>query len=369
MVTLRDKFYGCILGAHIGSAMGAPVEGWTYQKCESTYGCLDKLVPYEHYENGWVRAAGTTEDGIDRQKLMITAIIEKGDRVNAEDVRKIWCRDIRADAPGGISEPFEGELLAMAKTRIPAKDLGRYCDYAGLNSMARACHPLGLINAGDIQGAIDDVMEVGQLYQTTNSRGLKWACVTSVAIASATKSGSTVDSVLQDIFAHLDERAYVPGRDDGWYADYAGVNIVDEIQMALDLTKDCRDYKSMRQAFDPIYNGVGMPYCMSYANEIVCKALAVFRLANGDVKKAIITAVNMGRDTDCLAAVAAGLTGALGGSASVPKEWIEQVDYATSIHRFTNNKRTMKECSDGLYYAFKKRLSRMREYADKMSID
>ena len=27
--TLRDKFYGCICGAHIGSAMGAAVEGWS----------------------------------------------------------------------------------------------------------------------------------------------------------------------------------------------------------------------------------------------------------------------------------------------------------------------------------------------------
>ena len=28
--TLRDKFYGCICGCHIGSAMGAPVEGMPY---------------------------------------------------------------------------------------------------------------------------------------------------------------------------------------------------------------------------------------------------------------------------------------------------------------------------------------------------
>lgn len=349
--------------------MGAVVEGWSYQECEEKYGRLDKLYPYEHYNNGWVRAAGTTEDGIDRQKLMITAIIEKGDRVNAEDVRRIWCRDIRPDAPGGISEPFEGELLAMAKTKIAAKDLGRYCDYAGLNSMSRACHPLGMINAGDIRGAIDDVMEVGQLYQTANSRGLKWACVTAVGIASAMKPGSTVDSVLNDIFTNLDERAYVPGREDGWYADYAGINIVDEMKAALELTKDCRDYRDMREAFANVYSGVGIPYCMSYANEIVSKAIAVFKLANGDVEKAIITAVNMGRDTDCLAAVSAGLTGALGGSATVPEEWIKQVDYATSVHRYTNNKRTMRECSDGLYEAFQKRLARMRAYADQMQID
>lgn len=368
-VSLREKFYGCICGAHIGSAMGAVVEGWPYSKIEEKYGTLDRLLPYEHYNNGWLREAGTTEDGIDRQKLIITAIIEKGDRVNAEDVRRIWCRDIRPDAPGGISEPFEGELLAMAKTKIPARDLGRYCDYAGLNSFARACHPIGLINAGDIRGAIDDVFEVGQLYQTSNSRGLKWACVTAVGIAAATLPGATTESVLEAILTHLDERITVPGRDDGWYADYAGMNIVDEIKQGLQLTAHCKDFREMREAFDPVYNGVGMPYCMSYANEVVTKAVCIFNMAKGDLKKAIITAVNLGRDTDCIAAVAAGLTGALGGTETLPREWIEQVDYATSVHRYTNCKRTLRENADGLYNAFKKRLKKMRDYAALMDIE
>ena len=51
-VSLRDKFYGCIAGAHIGSAMGAAVEGWNYQMIEEEYGTLDELLPYEHYNNG-----------------------------------------------------------------------------------------------------------------------------------------------------------------------------------------------------------------------------------------------------------------------------------------------------------------------------
>lgn len=366
-VTLRDKFYGCICGAHIGSAMGAVVEGWSYQKIEETYGMLDALYPYEHYNNGWLREAGTTEDGIDRQKLMITAIIEKGDRINAEDLRKIWVRDIQPGAPGGICEPFEGELLKIAKTVVPARELGRFCDYSGLNSMSRACHPLGLINAGDIQGAIDDVLEVGQLYQTTNSRGLKWACVTAVGIAAATKPDATVDSVLQAIFDNLDERARVEGRDDGWYADYAGLNIVDELKGALEYTKDCRDYRDLREVFAEHYNGIGMPYNVSYANEVVTKGVCIFKMTGGNLKETILTAVNLGRDTDCVAAVAAGLAGALDGTSSLPEEWIRQVDYATSVHRFTNNKRTLREHADGLYNAFKNRLHNMTAYADTMS--
>lgn len=368
-ITLREKFFGCICGAHIGSAMGAVVEGYPYTYTEEKYGTLDKLMPYEAYNNGWIREPGTTEDGIDRQKLMITAIIEKGDRVNAEDVRRIWCRDIRPDAPGNVSEPFEGELMRLSKTKIPARDIGRYCDFSNLVTFARACHPIGLINAGDIKGAIADVLEVGQLYHTTNSSALKWACVTAVGIAAATLPGATVDSVIGAVFDNLNERITVEGRDDGWIPTYAGLNIVDELEAALKLTANCKDFRDMRKVFDSVYNGTGMPYAMAYANEIVTKAICIFKMADGDLKKAIIAASNMGRDTDCLAAVAAGLTGALSGASSLPPEWITQTDYATSVHKYTNNKRTLRENSDGLYNAYKNRLQKMAAFVKTMYVD
>jgi len=366
-VSLREKFYGCICGSHIGSAMGAVVEGWPHEKTDEVYGMLDRLIPYEHYGNGWVRDAGTTEDGIDRQKLMITAIIEKGGRINAEDLRGIWARDINPLAPGGISEPFEGELLKISKTTIPATDIGRYCDYSNLVTFSRSCHPIGMINAGDIQGAIADAMEVGQVYNYANTRALKWACVNTVGIAAAMLPDATVDSVLGAIFDNLDDRKLAT--EDEYHRDYAGMYPVDELKRALDLTKDCRDYRDLREAFDTVYYGVGMPYAMAFANEIVTKGVCVFRLCGGDVKKAIITAVNLGRDTDCAAAVAAGLSGALGGANSVPQEWIRQVDHATSVHRFTNSKRTLREYADGVYGAFQNKLQNYRAYAAEMDIE
>jgi ADP-ribosylglycohydrolase len=107
---------------------------------------------------------------------------------------------------------------------------------------------------------------------------------------------------------------------------------------------------------------------MAFANEIVTKGICVFRMCGGDVKKAIITCVNLGRDTDCSAAVAGGLCGALGGTAHVPQEWIRQVDEATALHRFTNNKRTLRESADGLYEAFKNKLHYYRQHLREMDI-
>lgn len=331
--------------------MGAVVEGWPYERIEKQHGTVDRLMSYEHYRNGWKREPGTTEDGVERQKLMITAIIEKKDRVTAEDVRAIWVRDIKPESAGMVSEPFEAKLLAMAKSGIPACDLGRYCDYAGLNSFSRSCHPIALINAGDIEGAMADIFEVGQLYQTTNSRGLQWACVTGIAIAAATKPGATVNSVIGAI---LEIR---PGWDPG---------VAREIDRGLKQTASCRDFREMRKAFDAIYSGAGTPYAFSSANEVVTKAVCIFRMARGNPKDAVIAAVNMGRDTDCLAAVAGGIAGALTGGEPMPSEWIRQCDYATTLNRFTNSQRTLRQHGDGLYEAFRARLERMKAYTAQM---
>jgi ADP-ribosylglycohydrolase len=355
-ISLREKFFGCIVGCHVGSSMGAPCEGWTYDRIEAKHGTIDRLLPYQHYNNGWNREPGTTEDGVERQKLMITAILEKKDRVTAEDVRKIWVRDIKPEAAGMISEPFETRLLAMAKSGIPACDLGRYCDYAGLNSFARSCHPIGLINAGDVANAAADVFEVGQLYQTTNSRGLQWAAVTAMAIAAATRPGATVDSVIE-----------AACQDDPRFAGQESQRAVGrEIRRGLKLIESCANFREARKAFDAVYSGAGTPYAFSSANEVVTKAICIFRLVQGNPKEAMIAAVNFGRDTDCLAAIAAGISGALRGAGAVPEEWIRQVDYATTKMPVTNSRRTLREHADGLYEAYRARLARLRAFAEEM---
>lgn len=358
-VPLRDKFFGCIAGVHIGSAMAAPVEGWTYQRIEETYGTLDKFLPYHHYQGttDWVREPGTTEDGVERQKLIITAIMRKQDRITAEDLRATWVTDMNPEGAGVVSEPFEGPLLAMAKTPIPARDLGRYCDYAGLVSFARSCHPVGLINAGDVAHALEDILEVGQVYQTSNSRGLQWAAVTGVAIAEATKPDATVDSVLGAVFD-------VCGTFSKRFVQDAGV--VRELERGLKLTEGCSDFREMRVRFDDMYSGRGIPYAFSYANEVVTKAVCVFRMVQGDLKQAIVAGVNMGRDTDCITAVAAGISGALTGSEGLPDAWVEQVDHAAAKNPYTNTQRTLDEHADGLYEAFKARLAKAKAHAAQM---
>ncbi|SHF36567.1 ADP-ribosylglycohydrolase [Caldanaerobius fijiensis DSM 17918] len=91
-------------------------------------------------------------------------------------------------------------------------------------------------------------------------------------------------------------------------------------------------------------------------------------MVKGNTFDAIIAGVNMGRDTDCIAAIAAGISGALTGHSSIPEEYIKQVDYATKKNIYTNSQRTIEETAEQLYDAFKARIKKMKEYIEVMDI-
>ncbi len=245
MADLNDKFKGCIAATWIGSSMGAVVEGWSRERIKETYGYFDKLVEYRHYENvtDWTRKPGTTEDGIERQKLIATV---------------------------------ESVLDA-------AKEFVHY-----------------RVEGGSLYALYDTIeMEVGR---------------------------------------------------------------------ALGLAAKHTDPMAMRDEFYDYYQSTNFfNYHMSQANEVVSKGLAVFAVTEGDPKESILVSVNFGRDTDCLAAVAAGLAGALSGASSLPAQWVDQVNKATEADRYTNNKRTIEQTVDGLFQAYQAKNRIMQDYLELMA--
>ena len=363
MTTLREKFHGCIAASWVGSAMGAAVEGWPPEKIRQTHGLLEKLVGYKHYTDitDWQRPGGTTEDGIERQKLMATAIIEKRGRIQAHDLVAVWLRDLDPDRMVYKQEAFDRSLLLLARGGVPPCDLGRLFPYSNVVSMARSSHPLGLINAGAPDSAADDCYEVGKVYAAETSFTLRWAALFNAALAAACQPDATVESVLATARLFTRYRAEAGGL----YAMYDTVER--EVTRALELAAKHDDPAAMREEFYRHYHGGGhVVYGMSLANEIVSKGLAVFALSGGDPRRAIVTAVNFGRDTDCLAAVAGGLSGALSGPGALPAEWIDQVNAATAADPYTNNKRTIEQTADGLFEAFTAYRKRLGEYVQQM---
>ncbi|MHC4505693.1 MAG: ADP-ribosylglycohydrolase family protein [Planctomycetota bacterium] len=365
MPTLKDKYRGCIAASWAGSAMGAAVEGWSFERVREEFGFLDKLVSYCHYagrtETKWQRPPGTTEDGIERQRLIATAIIEKKDRILARDLVRVWKRDLDPAKSVYKQEDYDRALLELARAGVPAGMLGAVRGVVDNVGPARASHPIGLINAGDPRGAVDDMLEVGQVYFPRTSFALRWAALYCAAIAEACKPGATVESVVKTAQQFATYRAE-EGKIFSSYDRTAG-----ELARAVEIASKHTELEAMREEFYRLYRGGGhIIYGGSQANEVVAKGFAVFMLAKGDPKEAILDAVNFGRDTDCLAAVAGGLAGALSGAQSIPPEWIEQVNESTRQDPYTNCQRTVEETVDGLHEAFLARRKRLGDYLEAM---
>ena len=318
------------------------------------YGVFDKLVAYHHYNVDWDHPAGSTEDGIERQKLMCTAIIEKQDRITAEDLIKTWIKVLDPKKMKYMTEAFDRDLLAQAKSgKVPAWELGRLSGHPHLNTTARSFHAIALINACYIDGVIRDVYEIGRVYQPPYSDSFPWGAAYNAAVVYAMRPDATVDSVIETALK------------------YSTTEIRREIQNGLDIAKKYNKPLGMRRELNDVYTKKDSPY---YANarmktyhassiyETVTKALAVFAATKGNVKDAIIVAVNFGRDTDCLAATAAGLAGAFSGTGTIPVEWIEAVEKGTRNNPYTNSHMTIKETAEGMYKALQNKVRKIKKH-------
>jgi ADP-ribosylglycohydrolase len=317
MGSLEDKVFGCLAASQIGSAMGAPCEGWDWQRVEKTHGRIEGLLPYEHYDNGWMREAGTTEDGIERQRVFLRAIRRAGGRIRPDDVAAVWREEVDGEHAAWCMEPFDRFLIGLARADVPAVRIGSFSPYTNLISLARSCHPLGLINAGDPEQAWRDVHYVGLVLQAPTGIGMDWAGLVAGTIAAACSPGATLESALEAGLAPV------------------GPHLRREVERAVEVAAKADDMPSMREAFEHIYAGYGIPYGMAYANEITSKGIAVASKFGSSLRDTLIAAVNFGRDTDCLAAISGGIAGAVNGPADLPEEWIAQVDHATANNPHT----------------------------------
>lgn len=340
---LKDRFYGCVTGFLAGSSMGALTKGLPPEKVFQKYKVSGDDI--SGIIDAWLMAPARLTDVVERAKLIGQAIMEKQDRIRAEDLGSVFRRFLDPSKAQRILQPYEGLLLEMIRAEIPAVEIGRYCDYSGLNSFACACFPIGLINACDPDHAKEDAENTGRLYQTAGSSGVKWASIAATAVASAMRSDATVDSVLEDV-ARLNDN------------ELAGM----EIDKVMKASSDCKSFEELQGVFNSFYQAEGIPYAMSFCKETVTKALCIFRFTGGEAEKAAAFGAATGRDADSTASLAAAISGALGVRTCFPEEWVKHADEAEAAETDTFMHFTASAFSEGLYKALAERVGKFRTY-------
>lgn len=362
-----DRMLGALLGFRAGCAMGAATEyNWSLDHIESIFELVEEFRPYVHYSDSWTHPAGATEDGGERHKLMCTAIMEKQDRIDYQDLKAVWLRDCEIENMVHMTQNYDRVLLAYVRWGVPPADLpitkyGTPSDLGEhIHLTARTFQALPCINAGDPENAISDMKDNGRFYyEDPNDDAFAWGAVYNAAMALAFLPDATVESVIEGAM------------------EYATPEIEKELRYVLSVTDKYKDPmdKEMWEELTAIYLDPQSQYYAhkrieKYINSSVYEnvgyAFALFKATNANVRQSVIIAVNRGYDTDCTAASAGALCGALSGTSTIPEDWIETLDSGIANTPYTNAHFTNKATADGLYRALQNKVKRMEKEAAEM---
>ena len=342
MDLLQDKAYGALAGAAVGDALGGAAEGNTPEAIQERYGgFIEGLVPPFHadWRNARPIAPYHKGDGhVTDDTLMTRALVDVYARVRDH----LTAFDV-ADhlVPLLIGEKrwipeFESEGLLLHRIFLAEKWLVARLHYghidpreAGVGNIvncgaAMYVAPIGIANAGSPDTAYAEAIDVAGAHQS--SYGREAAGVFAAAVAESMRPGATVDSVI--------ETAIRLAKD----------GTRDALEAVTEAAADVRDRRAslsiLRAAVEP-FDTVGPEYRKPARDarlpnrtksiEELPIALGMVRVAGGDYREAVLGAVNYGRDSDSIATMAGAVCGALGGSAAVPAEWVEQVSTASRM--------------------------------------
>lgn len=376
---LFKKIYGYVAGGSIGNSMGELMEGYTVEERQKYWGWIDYLPVVEKYVDAsgaatrprpsinnrasnpfdtglgrppighdQVRVPGTTEDGEERFRILATAIIEKGGRIDIWDLAKAWATLITPDKFGWQLGSQDQRIYYSILAGISPWEIGRYASWPGLYGTVKMIGAVGVVNACYPEQAFQDGMELAHLKDTRGVPGnyaVEIAGAHCAGVAEALKPNATVESVRQVASSFLSS---TPRK---------------EYDAVQELGEKCGE--------DPEKFGIEMQNKyenrqVSNAVEVFSAAHALLKMCNADPKKAILYAVNSGRDTDCRAHTVGSLAGALSGIDQVPWEWVKTVDDAMSVNIHTTSNRTSLETTEGLYKAAMNNIARMRKVIEEV---
>jgi len=307
---IYSKAYGCLAGVVLGDALGRATEFLTPEQIRDIYGRVEGLVepPAWHPHAGRPLGEVTDDAG---QTLSIAAAVLQGLPLTADSVAEAlvsWAEDTDA-----LQSTYLGPSTRRALTRLMAGEDPNTAGRDGTTvGAAMRVAPVGIANAGHLQGALRDA--VAASIPTHGTRpAISAAAAVACGVAEAMREGATVASTIE-----ASQQGAREGRD---YGIWAWTSLLEKrIELAIRL---CRETCGVDEAATVLYEYIGVDM---RPDQLIAAAMGVIWASKGDPMTAILTAINMGGDTDTLAAIAGGIGGALRGIEVMDRDLLAQVE-------------------------------------------
>lgn len=283
---IRERARGALLGLAVGDALGSPAENMKPSEIRRRWGRIEGFVSDD--------PAGTD----DTEYAIFSGLLlaRHGSALTVQHVEHAW-HDWIADRDEG---PFRGAGFSERGTlenlrRGLAAPISAQHRHAWSDGLAMRAAPFGVFAAGRPREAARLVAIDGCVSH--EGEGIYGGQAVAAGVAAA-MAGAGLDAVIAAALSVIPLNS--------WTARSLrrAVAVADQGERAV------------RSA---VVIG-GYPWT-DLAPEAVALAFGAFATARGDFTDSVLTAVNMGRDADTTAAVAGALSGAFGGTASIPAAW------------------------------------------------
>jgi len=326
----EERVYGCLLASSIGNAMGSSTEGMQYWEIDERYpgGVHTVLNP------------GRLEAEDDNQMAMLLAetyLRRAGRPVMARHFGQTWYDRLNRDHFYALCM---GAAYDMIRAGWDPRITGHWAIVTG--STVMCMEPVGIYHVADPEFAEIDATAISYMYQ--RGTDVVAAAILAATVAEALTPDATVDSVCEaalraapsEEWRTFDKRAFASPRAYIESCLAVGEKYDDVFAVRKELYEKCLLY----HCIDPI--------------ELLGFSLAMFLVAQGDVRQAAVGGTNIGRDADTIAGRGAMLAGALNGPSGVPREWMALFQQE-SLDRIRANARRFTEL------VFGKKLGTLRQ--------
>ena len=304
------RAHGCLAGLALGDAMGCPTEFLTPEQIAAEYGQVGTLVPAPTWHPHSALPLGRVTDDTE-QALALAGVYLRDGHMSAEAVARAlleW-----ADAQGEHVNLYLGPSTRQALAALRAGADPRESGRAGkTNGAAMRVAPVGIVHAGDLEGALADAVQASLPTHGT-TLALSAAAAVACAVAAAMGDDASLEGVLE-----AGMEGAVRGREFGTWVWTPPLE--KRIELAWRLVRQAdNEAGAVRALYD--YSGVDL-----VVTESVPTAFGLVALAQGDPMRAVLYAANIGGDTDTMGAIAGAICGALRGIDAVDQALLAEVE-------------------------------------------
>ena len=325
--TVYDKILGSMVCCALGDAMGAVTENLSFDQIRDKYpGGVRELIAPDKTAFAYGNTPGQITDDFSQTYLLTEEIIKNNGVISRDCVEEMLIR--WSNIPKYFNR-FAGPTTRSAIAAIRAKKEGReyvvneVIDYArqATNGSAMKISPAGFFNPGDVDKAIEDAVCVTRVTHD-NQLAISGACATAAAISRAFDEKASVYDIIQaGIYGAR------KGEEIGMRISrtVGGPSVTERIGMAVAIAMLP---ESKEDRLRKIYNLVGTGL---HVSEAVPAAFGIIIICDGDNWESVCEAVNVGYDTDTVAAIVGSIVGALKGTAGISEELFEILNRENEI--------------------------------------